>query len=82
MAGGSGVSADPAREAELLKRDRLGFNKPKVYKVRVTWTEDQRRIESQARMLGLDPAVYFFRCALLVTRRLEDWRELVQEDDR
>ena len=82
MAGGNGVNADPAREAELLRRDRLGFNKPKLYKVRVTWTEDQHRIEAQASMLGLDPAVYLFRCALLVTRRLEDWRELVQEDGR
>ena len=73
------MNADPNRDAELLKRDRLGFKQPKVYKVRVAWTEDQRRIESQASMLGLDPAVYFFRCALLVTRRLEDWRELVQD---
>lgn len=76
------MKTGPNRDAELLKRDRLGFKQPKVYKVRADWTEDQHRIEAQASMLGLDPAVYLFRCALLVTRRLEDWRELVQEDDR
>lgn len=69
-------------EARLLK-DRYGFEHPKVYKVRVKWTGDQERIESQAGLLGFkDVGEYIFRCAILVTERLEHWRVLCEEDGR
>lgn len=68
------------RDAEILKRNEEGIYAPKVYNVRVRLSGDQEWIESQARMLGIkDPATYMLRCTLLVTRRLEDWRELVQD---
>jgi len=68
------------RDIEILKRNERGLPHPRVYKVRIKWTSDQERIEAQAALLGFkDPAVYILRCALLITRRLEDWRELVQE---
>lgn len=72
-----------SQEEAALKFDRYGLPRPRVYKVRVKWTGDQERIESQAGLLGFkDPAEYIFRCALLVTRRLENWRELCEEDGR
>ena len=71
-----------SEEEARLKQDRFGFDRPKVYKVRVKWTGDQERIEAQAGLLGFkDAAEYIFRCAVLVTRRLEDWQELCQDDD-
>lgn len=74
------MSVDMSRDAEILKRNEEGMYAPKVYSVRVRLTGDQERIESQAAMLGFkDPAVFMLRCTLLVTRRLEDWRELVQD---
>jgi len=73
----------PSEEEVRLKEERYGFIRPKLYKVRVKWTRDQERIEAQASMLGFkDPAEYMFRCAVLVTERLEAWRVLCEEDGR
>ena len=73
-----------SEEERLLRRNRLGLPHARIYKVRVKWTGDQERIEAQARMLGFkeNAEEYIFRCALLVTERLEAWRELCAEDDR
>lgn len=66
-----------------LTEARYGHVDPKIYKVRVRWTKDQGRIEAQAAMLGFKaPEEFIFRCALLVTERLEAWRDLCQDDGR
>jgi len=72
-----------SEEERRLREARYGHVAPKIYKVRVRWTKDQHRIQAQASALGFkDVGEYIFRCAILVTRRLEDWRELCREDDR